>query len=40
MVASSEAFLTREGIGTVSAENGFIATRDGVEMPTKTPMFW
>jgi Xaa-Pro aminopeptidase len=40
MVASSEAFLTREGVGTASAENNFIVTRDGIEMITKTPMFW
>jgi Xaa-Pro aminopeptidase len=40
MVVSSEAFLTRDGVGTASAENNFIVTRDGIEMLTRIPMFW
>jgi Xaa-Pro aminopeptidase len=40
MVVSSEAFLTRDGVGTASAENNFIVTRDGIEMLTKIPMYW
>lgn len=40
MVCSSEAFLTRDGVGTVSAENNFIVTRDGIEMLTRLPMYW
>jgi len=40
MVVSSEAFLTRDGVGTVSAENNFIVTRDGIEMLTRLPMYW
>jgi hypothetical protein len=40
MMASSEAFLTREGAGMVSLENSFIVRRDGIEMLTRLPMFW
>ncbi|MEQ8965052.1 MAG: M24 family metallopeptidase [Azospirillaceae bacterium] len=40
MVCSSEAFLTREGVGTATFENNFIVTRDGIEMVTKIPMYW
>ena len=41
MVASSEAFLTREGVGTEMMETNWIVTRDGIEIITPLPMtFW
>ena len=40
MVASSEAFLTRTGIGTASYENNWIVTKDGIEKITPLPMIW
>lgn len=40
MVASSEAFLTRTGVGTVSFETNWIVTADGIEKITPLPMFW
>ena len=41
MVASSEAFLTREGVGTAMMETNWIVTRNGIEIITPLPMtFW
>lgn len=41
MVCSSEAFLMRAGVGSAGFEQNFIVTGNGIEMLTKTPMyFW
>ena len=41
MVASSEAFLNRNGVGTAMMETNWIVTRDGLEKITPLPMtFW
>ncbi len=41
MVCSSEAFLMRKGVGSAGFEQNFIVTESGIEMLTKTPMyFW
>jgi Xaa-Pro aminopeptidase len=40
MVASSEAFLTRTGVGTVSFETNWIVTKTGIEKLTPLPMIW
>jgi Xaa-Pro aminopeptidase len=40
MVSSSEAFMTRTGVGTVSFETNWIVTKDGIEKVTPLPMFW
>ncbi len=40
MVASTEAFLSREGVGSAGFEQNFIVTADGIEYITNTPMYW
>jgi Xaa-Pro aminopeptidase len=41
MVCSSEAFLMRAGVGSAGFEQNFIVTEKGLELLTKTPMyFW
>ena len=40
MVASSEAFLSREGVGTAMMETNWIVTKTGIEKLTPLPMTW
>jgi hypothetical protein len=40
MVASSETFLFREGIGCAGFEQNYIVGSDGVEVITPAPMVW
>lgn len=41
MVCSSEAFLRRKGVGSAGFEQNFIVTDNGIELLTRTPMyFW
>ena len=41
MVCSSEAFLMRNGVGSAGFEQNFIVTEKGLELLTRTPMyFW
>ena len=40
MVCSAESFMTRKGVGSAGWEENFIVTKTGIEMLTKTPVFW
>jgi Xaa-Pro aminopeptidase len=40
MVASAESFMTRKGVGSAGWEQNYIVTRTGVELLTRTPVFW
>ena len=40
MVASSEVFLTRKGVGAAMMETNWIVTKSGIEKVTPLPMFW
>jgi Xaa-Pro aminopeptidase len=40
MVVSSEAFLSREGVGAAGFEQNYIVTETGTELLDKTPMLW
>jgi len=40
MVGSSECFLARSGIGAAGFEQNYIVTKDGIELITKTPMYY
>jgi Xaa-Pro aminopeptidase len=40
MVASSETFLYREGVGGAGFEQNYIVRKDGVEVITNAPMIW
>lgn len=40
MVASSEVFMTRKGVGCVMMETNWIVTKTGIEKITPLPMYW
>lgn len=40
MVASAESFMTRRGLGSAGWEENYILTKTGIEVITKTPVFW
>lgn len=40
MVASSETFLFRQGVGGAGFEQNYIVAKDGVEVITQAPMIW
>ena len=40
MVCSAESFMTRKGVGSAGWEQNYIVTKTGIELLTKTPVFW
>ena len=40
MVCSAESFMTRMGVGSAGWEQNYIVTKTGIELLTKTPVFW
>jgi len=40
MVCSGESFMSRKEIGSVGWEQNYIVCKDGIELLTKTPVFW
>jgi Xaa-Pro aminopeptidase len=40
MILTTEAFLSRPGVGNAGFENNFIVTATGVEVLDKTPMLY
>ena len=40
MILTSEAFLSRPGVGNAGVENNFIVTETGVELLDKSPMLY
>jgi len=41
MVCTSETFMRREGVGGAAFEQNYIVKTDGIELLTRTPMyFW